>query len=235
MNLNTLIAFTAGFLSFCSPCVLPLIPSTLVFLSGITVDDYNEFRTLKFEKAMVLHTLLFVVGFSFVFVALGFSSSLVGRFLTEYQTVLMKIGGALLILMGLFTLNLIRIPLLNRETVVHLKRKPIGLFGSFVVGVTFSLGWTPCIGPALSSILILASTQETAYRGAYLLSIYSLGLAIPFVVSALLFNLLLDFLGRFVHIVKYTVKALGVLLIATGLLLLTAQFHKLGQWLEQLF
>lgn len=184
---------------------------------------------------MLTHSIAFVLGFSFVFITLGISSSLIGHFLSTYQTYISTIGGILLIIMGLFSLDLIKIPLLNREKIIHLKKKPLGLFGSFVVGVTFSLGWTPCIGPALSSILIIASTEENIFQGVYLLSIYSLGLAIPFIVSALLFHRLLGFLKRYGYVVKYTMKIMGVLLIIVGVLMVTSYFNRLSQWMGQLF
>ncbi len=235
MDVNFIIAFSSGILSFFAPCVLPLIPSYLIFISGVSIDHFKKAKASNQRKAMLVHVLAFISGFSFVFVALGVSSSIIGHFLSTYQTYLMRIGGILLIIMGLFSLNLIRIPMLDQEKVIHLKEKPIGIFGSFVVGVTFSLGWTPCIGPALSSILIIASTTESAWRGAYLLSVYSLGLAIPFIISAVLFDRLLGFLKRCGYVVKYAVKIMGVLLIVIGLLLLTSYFGKLAVWMEELF
>jgi cytochrome c-type biogenesis protein len=199
------------------------------------MDHYGESGSSKFNKIVFAHSVVFVLGFSFVFVLLGASSSLVGHFLSTYQSYIMKIGGMLLILMGLFSLNVIKIPLLDQEKVIHLKEKPLGFFGSFMVGVTFSLGWTPCIGPALSSILIIASTEENVGRGAYLLSMYSLGLGLPFIISAILFNRLLGLLKRYGYVVKYTTKIMGILLIVLGLLLVTSYFNRVVQWVEQLF
>jgi cytochrome c-type biogenesis protein len=235
MNFDGLIAFGSGLLSFFAPCVLPLVPSYLIFISGASMDHYGKSGSPKFNKIVFVHSIVFVLGFSLVFVLLGASSSLVGHFLSTYQSYIMKIGGMLLIVMGLFSLNIIRIPLLNQEKVIHLKEKPLGFFGSFMVGVTFSLGWTPCIGPALSSILIIASTEENVGRGMYLLSMYSLGLGLPFIVSALLFNRLLGFLKRYGYVVKYTTKIMGILLIVLGLLLVTSYFNRVVQWAEQLF
>ena len=175
---------------------------------------------------MLTHSIAFVLGFSFVFIILGISSSMIGEFLSTYQTYISRIGGILLIVMGLFSLNLIKIPFLNQEKMIQLKKKPLGFFGSFIVGIAFSLGWTPCIGPALSSILIIASTEESTWKGAYLFSMYSLGFAVPFILSALLFDQLLRFIKRYGYIVKYTMKIMGVLLIIIGLLLVTANFHR---------
>jgi cytochrome c-type biogenesis protein len=235
MNLDGLIAFGSGLLSFFAPCVLPLVPSYLIFISGASMDHYGESASSKFNKIVLAHSVVFVLGFSFVFVLLGASSSLVGHFLSTYQAYIMKIGGMFLIVMGLFSLNVIKIPLLNQEKVIHLKEKPLGFFGSFMVGVTFSLGWTPCIGPALSSILIIASTEESVGRGVYLLSMYSLGLAVPFIISAILFHRLFGFLKKYGYVVKYTAKIMGTLLIVLGLLLVTSYFNRVVQWVEQLF
>ena len=235
MDINFIIAFFSGILSFFAPCVLPLVPSYLIFISGATIDSYDEFKVSKHRKLMLIHSVAFVLGFSFVFVSLGLSSSVIGLFLSTFQTYFLRLGGILLIIMGLFILNIIKIPLLDREKVIHLKQKPIGIFGSFVVGITFSLGWTPCIGPALSSILIISSTAGSAWRGAYLLGMYSLGLAVPFILSAILFDHLLGFLKRYGYVVKYAMKIMGVLLIAIGLLLLTSYYGKLSQWIEGLF
>jgi cytochrome c-type biogenesis protein len=195
----------------------------------------GESASARFNKIVFAHALVFVLGFSFVFVLLGASSSILGRFLSAYQFYIMKLGGILLIVMGLFSLDIIKIPLLNQEKVVHLKEKPLGFFGSFMVGVTFSLGWTPCIGPALSSILILASTEESVGRGVYLLSMYSMGLGLPFIISALLFHRLFGLLRRYGYVVKYTSKVMGALLIVLGLLLVSSYFNRVVQWVEQLF
>jgi cytochrome c-type biogenesis protein len=235
MNLDGLIAFGSGLLSFFAPCVLPLVPSYLIFISGASIDNHSESGVSKFNKIVFAHSIVFVLGFSFVFVLLGASSSFLGRFLSEYQIYIVKIGGVLLIVMGLFSLNVIKMPFLNQEKVIHLKEKPLGFLGTFVVGVTFSLGWTPCIGPALSSILIIASTEESVGRGVYLLSMYSLGLGLPFIVSAILFNRLFGLLRRYGYIVKYTQKIMGTLLVILGLALVTSYFSRIVQWMEQIF
>lgn len=235
VNLGGIVAFSSGLLSFFSPCVLPLIPSYLIFISGITFDNYNELETKRYRKIVLIHSIAFTVGFSFVFVSLGLSSSIIGKILSDYQPYIIKTGGISLVIMGLFYLNLIKIPLMNREKIIHLKEKPFGIFGSFIVGITFSFGWTPCIGPALSSILILASTSQNIWQGTSLLSLYSLGLAIPFIISALLFDRLFGFLKRFGYIVKYSMKILGILLIIIGVMLFTSYFSLFSLWAGQLF
>jgi cytochrome c-type biogenesis protein len=228
-----MIAFLSGLLSFFSPCILPLVPSYLIFISGITFDDYTGLQPGKYRKIVLIHSLAFIVGFSFVFVALGISSSALGRLLSSYQVYVMRIGGFILIILGLYYLDIIKMPFLNREKVFHLKEKPVGLFGSFIIGVTFSLGWTPCVGPALSSILIIASTTENIWEGIYLLGLYSLGLAIPFLISALLFDQLFGLLKKYSSIVKYSMKFLGVLFIVIGILFFSSYWGlvigKIGQ------
>lgn len=235
-DINGLLAFASGLLSFFSPCILPLIPSYLIFISGITFDNYNELKTKKYRKVVLIHSIAFILGFSFIFVSLGISSSILGNFLTDYQEYIIKIGGIFLIAMGLFTLNVLRIPFLNQEKLIRLEKKPIGIVGSFVVGATFSLGWTPCVGPALSSILIVASTTKKISEGVYLLGLYSLGLAIPFILSAILFDKLFYFLQRYGFITRYSVKIMGILLLVMGLLLVTSYYTtltlKLGQFLS---
>jgi len=227
------IAFISGLLSFFSPCILPLVPSYLIFISGITYDDYKKLQPLTYRKIVLIHSLAFIVGFSFVFVTLGVSSSALGKLLSNYQVYIMRIGGFILIILGLYYLDVIRIPFLNREKVFHLQEKPVGLFGSFVIGVTFALGWTPCVGPALSSILIIASTTDSIWEGIYLLGIYSLGLAIPFIISALLFDQLFGLLKKFSSVVKYSMKFLGILFVIIGVLFFSSYWNmvigKIGQ------
>jgi cytochrome c-type biogenesis protein len=213
---------------------LPLIPSYLIFISGITFDNYNELEFKKYRKIVLIHSIFFVLGFSFVFISLGMSSSLLGKFLSTYQTYIKRLGGLILILMGLYYLNIIRIPMLDHEKIIHLKEKPVGLLGSFIVGITFSIGWTPCIGPALSSILIIASTTQNILEGVYLLSLYSLGLAIPFIISSLIFDRLFTLLKRFTYVVKYSMKIMGMLLVIIGVLLFSSYYSTLSLRLGQL-
>ena len=221
MNVNGLVAFIGGVLSFFAPCVLPLVPSFLIYISGCSISSCSDLSDAKVRRRVLLHAITFIVGFSFVFVSLGFSSSFLGNLFSQYEKWIMRIGGLLLIGMGLNMLNLLKIGFLNREKMVHMHGKPAGFFGSFLVGITFSLGWTPCIGPVLASILLIASAGGSVFTGARLLSIYSLGLAIPFFVAALMVSRLMGFLQRYGHFVRYTSFALGGLLIALGVLLVS--------------
>jgi cytochrome c-type biogenesis protein len=219
MNVSGAIALSAGLLSFFSPCILPLIPSYLIFISGVSLDSMEAEALKKHRKLVIIHSLAFIMGFSFLFVSLGLTSSWIAGFFSANQEYIVRIGGLLLIVMGLSLLDLIKIPILNREKMVHLKEKPVGLLGSFVVGVTFCLGWAPCVGPALSSILIIAGTKGEMGQGVYLLAAYSLGLAIPFFISALLFDKVFFLVTRFRNVTRYTMKILGALLILMGILL----------------
>ncbi|MCX5811127.1 MAG: cytochrome c biogenesis CcdA family protein [Proteobacteria bacterium] len=235
MHMSHTVALISGVFSFFSPCILPIIPSYLVFISGITFDGYNEVEFRKYRKVVIVHTLSFIFGFSFVFVSLGLSSSLLGKFFSSYHTYITRFGGLILMVMGMHLLNIIKIPFLNRERVVHLKQKPLGLFGSFIVGATFSVGWTPCVGPVLSSILIMANASQEMAEGAYLLSLYSLGLAIPFFISAIFFHKLFRLLQKFHFMTRYSMKILGVILIIVGLLLLTNYYSVLTIFSNSLF
>ena len=234
MDVTAYVAFTAGVLSFFSPCVLPLVPSYLIFISGASIENYSELSAKKHRRTLILHALSFIVGFSVVFVSLGLSSSLIGAVFSTYERWIVRVGGIILILFGLNMLNVLRIPFLNQEKLVHLKGKPIGLMGSFVIGVTFSLGWTPCIGPVLASILLIASTASSVAQGGYLLSLYSLGLAIPFFIAALLVGRLLNLMQKYGWIMKYSSYVIGGLLVLIGLLLATGYYTRISSWLLSL-
>ncbi len=224
MDVNELIAFFAGVGSFFSPCVLPLVPSFLIYICGVTVHDFNDLSDKGARKRVLSHSVSFILGFSFVFILLGISSSFLGTLFSASQRWIMIGGGALLIVMGLNMLGLFKIPFLNREKIINVSKKPTTLFGSFIVGVTFSLGWTPCIGPVLASILIIAATDNSVLGGVYLLGIYSLGLAIPFFVSAVLVARLMNLMRRFGYVVRYTSFVLGALLVVLGALLVTGYY-----------
>jgi cytochrome c-type biogenesis protein len=221
MNVNGWLAFVEGLLSFFAPCILPLVPSFLIYISGATINQASDLSNSVHRKKIILHSISFIIGFSFAFISLGLSSSVLGSVFSLYDKWIMRIGGAILVVMGLSMLNVVRIPLLNQEKIVHLNNKPAGFFGSFVVGLTFSLGWTPCLGPVLASILLIASASKSPLTGVYLLSLYSLGLAIPFFVAALLVSRLMGFMQRWGHLVRYTSMVLGGLLVVLGIFLLS--------------
>ena len=231
-NVSLLAAFTAGLISFVSPCVLPLIPAYLSFISGVSVEEMKS-RERKSEvlKKVSLNTLFFILGFSVVFVALGASATFVGDFLLSKLSIFNKIAGAIIMLLGLHLLGVFRIRFLNYEKRFHTRSRPLGPLGSFLVGLAFAFGWTPCIGPILAGILLVASNQDTVAKGMVLLSSYSLGLGIPFFVTAVSFH---SFLSVFGWIRKHfrTVEIIsGLFLILIGFLIFTGSFSALTGFL----
>ncbi|MBI1734526.1 MAG: cytochrome c biogenesis protein CcdA [Candidatus Rokubacteria bacterium] len=221
LNLSMIVAAGAGLLSFLSPCVLPLVPSYLAYVAGVSFSDLQNRRSPSLRSTVVLHAFGFVAGFSLVFIAMGASVSLLGEWLITYRRLLQQIGGALIILFGLYLLGILRLPFLLRQIQLPVVGKPGGLVGSAVVGVTFAAGWTPCVGPVLGSILTLAGTTQTVQQGMLLLGAYSAGLALPFLVSALAFGQFLRFFARFKRFLPIVDRVAGALLVGVGLLLIT--------------
>jgi cytochrome c-type biogenesis protein len=227
--LGIIVAFMAGLLSFLSPCVLPLVPSYIGFLTGMTLGEASHRR-----RAALIHALLFVAGFSLIFMLLGASATALGRALNHYQIWLQRIGGALIILFGLLCLGVFQAGLLTRERRLHLERKPLGYLGSALVGMAFAAGWTPCIGPVLGGILGLAATSGDVSRGMLLLGVYSAGLAVPFLIAAVALESFLDWFQRFRRFLPWVMRISGVMLIVVGLLLVTGEFTRLAGWLQGL-
>ncbi len=227
-SIGILIAVTAGLLSFLSPCVLPLVPSYLSFVTGMTLDEMQEGVD---RRLVLIHSGLFVAGFSTVFILLGASASFIGVFLSVYQDWLARIGGLIIIVLGLHLAGIFRIPFLMRERRVQLADKPAGHIGTYAVGAAFGAGWTPCIGPVLGAILTLAGTSDTIWQGMVLLAAYSFGLAIPFMVAALALDQFLKTFKRFRRFIPILEKGSGFMLIALGLLLVTGTFTILSTWL----
>jgi cytochrome c-type biogenesis protein len=225
------IALTAGVLSFLSPCVLPLVPSYLSFVTGMTLDELQEGEQRQF---VLLHSLLFVSGFSAVFIVLGASASYLGLFFNAYEEWVARIGGVLIIVLGLHLLGVFRVTALLREKRVHLAEKPTGKLGTVAVGAAFGAGWTPCIGPILGSILTLAGSSETVWSGVGLLFVYSVGLAVPFLLAAFALDRFLSAFKRFRRFIPWMERASGVLLVMLGLLLLTDRFTMLTTYLARL-
>lgn len=212
----------AGVLSFLSPCVLPLVPSYVSFITGLSFEDLTGSADRKRVRNLtVTNSLVFIAGFSAVFVALGASSSAAGRILFQYQEWIRIIGGILIIIFGLFITGFLKLDFLMRERKVHLGGKPAGYIGTFVIGMTFAAGWTPCIGPILGSILLFASAKGSAVYGIKLLSVYSLGLAVPFFVSSLAITSFLSYSKRLQRHMRGIMIISGILLIAFGVIMLT--------------
>ncbi len=224
------VAFLAGLLSFLSPCVLPLVPSYLSFITGMSGVGEIEAR----RHRALLHALLFVVGFTLIFAALGATATAVGRLLVTYQTWLERVGGLLIIVFGLFTMGVIRIGWLSREARVQLADKPLGYLGSVLAGIAFGAGWTPCIGPILGSILLYTSTRADLAQGLRLLGAYSLGLALPFLAAAWALEAFLRWFQRFRRYIAWVERIAGALLVLVGLLMLTGSFTLLSGWLQGL-
>jgi len=224
-----LVAFSAGLLSFLSPCVLPLVPSYVTFITGLSLE---EVRTAR--RTALVHALLFVLGFSLIFIALGATASVLGRVLFVARVWIARLGGALIIIFGLYLLGAFNVRLLGQDKRIHLADKPLGYLGTVLVGLAFGAWWTPCIGPILGSILIYTSSTADLHRGLGLLTAYSAGLAIPFLVAALAIDRFLAVFARYRGALKWVNRVGGVLLIAIGLLLVTNYFTVLASWLQAL-
>ncbi|MBF0303711.1 MAG: cytochrome c biogenesis protein CcdA [Desulfamplus sp.] len=221
-------ALLAGLLSFFSPCILPLIPAYFSFITGLSLDQLTTGDDRKIRQKVILATLAYIGGFSLVFIVLGASASFVGGFIVTFSWLIRYVGGAIIIIFGLHLLGVINIKSLNFEKRIHISEKPIHLMGTFVIGMAFGAGWTPCIGPLLGSILIIAGSQETVSQGVVLLTLYSAGLAIPFLLISFFINRILEIMRRTKKILLYINNISGALLIILGILLITDKFKLLA-------
>ena len=232
-DVTLLAAFAAGFLSFVSPCVLPLIPGYISFVSGVSVDEMRSDAAPAASRLQIFGTsLAFVLGFSLVFIALGASATVVGKFLFARLPLFSKIAGLVLIVFGLHTMGAFRLAFLESEKRVHQQRKPAGPLGAMLVGIAFAFGWTPCIGPILGGILAIAGSKNSVSEGVVLLAVYSLGLGIPFLLTSLAIN---QFLGAAKRIRKHyhaIELASGALLIAIGVLIFTGALTIITRYLQ---
>lgn len=216
------LAFLAGIFSFLSPCVLPLVPSYISFITGLSCEELKECKDKrKIQFLAMSNSLVFVSGFSTIFIALGASSSFIGKLLFDYQDWIRIIGGVLVIFFGFFIAGFLKFNFLSREIKVHLSGKPAGYIGSFFVGMTFAAAWTPCIGPILGTILLYAGSKGSAVFGFKLLSVYSLGLALPFLISSLAFNSFLAYSNKIRKYMRAIMITSGLLLIIFGIILLS--------------
>ena len=227
-SLGLFVAFSAGLLSFLSPCVLPLVPSYATFITGMSLDELQSADRARTRRTVLVHGILFVLGFTAVFLALGASATFLGALLRYASRWVSAAGGVLLILFGLYLIGLLRLPGAGREWRMHLAEKPVGYLGTFLVGVTFGAGWTPCIGPVLGGILTLAATSGTMGQGMGLLAVYSAGLAIPFLLSTLLIERFLGAFGRMRRWLPWINRISGAMLVILGLLMLTGEFSRLA-------
>lgn len=233
-QISLLAAFSAGLLSFVSPCVLPLVPSYISYITGLSVEQLTDASERnKFKSAIILNALLFIGGFSTVFIAFGASASFLGQILITYQDHIRRIGGLMIIVFGLYLLGILNLNFLKVEHRYQFRNRPAGYLGSFVIGIAFAAGWTPCVGPVLGTILLYASTTDSLWSGVVLLACYSLGLALPLFLTALGVD---RFLAYFKEVRAYlwgvsTVS--GVLLIVVGVMIYANSLTMITSFLER--
>ena len=228
-------AFSAGLLSFISPCVLPLVPSYLSYITGLSVENLAKVEEReRFKSAILLNALLFIAGFSTVFIAFGASASLIGQVLYEYQDIIRKIGGVLIIIFGLYLLGILKLNIFMTERrLVHFESRPVGYLGSFLIGTAFAAGWTPCVGPVLGTILAYASTTESMSSGVMLLSSYSFGLGLPFFLTAFGMDTFLSYFKSLRTYLGGVSFVSGCLLILVGIMIFTDSVTLFTSFLER--
>lgn len=229
-------AFVAGLLSFLSPCVLPLIPSYITYITGLSFSDLDaEHPSHLVRRKTMLHSLAFVSGFTVVFVLLGASATYIGSFLQQHMELVRKLGGILIFVFGIHVTGLMPLRWLLGEKRVSLKNKPAGFLGSFLVGLAFAAGWTPCIGPILASILMIAATEEKVAQGIVLLLLYSIGLGIPFLLSSLALHRFITVFNRFKKYIRLFEIITGFFLMIVGVLIFTNWLSVLSGYVNLLF
>ena len=234
-NVSFVMAFGGGVLSFFSPCVLPVIPSYVSYITGISFEDLTgEQDRGRIRKTTLKNSLFFIAGFSLIFILLGASSSFLGEMLSEYQAAIRKIGGAMIVVMGLYIAGILKIGFLSREKRLHLRNKPAGLLGSFLVGTAFAAGWTPCIGPVLGSILLYAGTAHSVSSGIELLTAYALGFGIPFLITSLAINTALSYFRKINRFMRAVSVISGLFLVAAGVMLFTGTLNVLSKYMTML-
>ena len=234
-QVSLLAAFSAGFLSFVSPCVLPLVPSYISYITGLSVEELaNAQERERFRKAIMLNSLLFIAGFSSVFIAFGASASFIGQLLYEYQDMIRKVGGVLIAIFGLYLMGILKLRFLMTERkLLHFEKRPLGYIGSFLVGTAFAAGWTPCVGPVLGGILAYASTTESMQAGIVLLTSYSIGLGLPFFLAAFGVDSFLTHFKKIRHYLGGISIVSGLLMVAIGIMLYTNGVTMMTSFLER--
>jgi cytochrome c-type biogenesis protein len=234
-DVTYLAALIAGLVSFLSPCVLPLVPPYLVFLAGTSLERFADREVeQRVKRETVAAAVLFVLGFSTIFVALGASASAIGSLIRAYSGPLATVAGIAIIIMGVHFLGVTQIALLHRQKRLDVA-KPVGLWGAYVIGLAFAFGWTPCIGPILAAILAVAASEQTVTKGASLLAVYSLGLGVPFVIAAFAIEPFAAFLSRFRNYLHRVEQGMGALLVLTGIAFLTGSINQASVWLLETF
>jgi len=232
-NVSIFIALSAGFISFLSPCILPLIPSYMAFITGISLEELSHEKNLKrVRKIVIINSLLFILGFSIIFIALGASATFIGKFLSRNIRWFEIVGGCVVILLGLHFIGIFRLKFLNREKKIHLKDKPLGFIGTVLVGMAFGAGWTPCVGPILGAILTMAATTQNIFKGMVLLAFYSVGLGLPFLISGLIIHKFFEYFKAVRKYFKVITAVGGILLVILGVLLITGYFSSISSYLS---
>jgi cytochrome c-type biogenesis protein len=233
-GISSLIALSAGFLSFVSPCVLPLLPSYVSFITGLSMDELTKGGDKARVKGIIIrNSLIFIAGFSFVFILLGASATLIGQILITYQGLIRKVGGTIVVLLGFYIMGLLRMDLLSSEKKIHLEGRPAGYLGSFLVGITFAAGWTPCVGPILGGILLYASTTGSVMSGISLLSAYSIGLGLPLFIASLGVNTFITYFKKINKYIRFVSLTSGLFLILVGVMIFTDSFTLITAFLAK--
>lgn len=231
-NVSIFVALSAGLISFLAPCILPLIPSYIAFITGISIEELSLEKNLRrVRKKVIANSLMFILGFSLVFIALGASATFFGKFLARNIRWFEIIGGTIVIIFGFHFTGLFRLRFLDREKKVHLKKKPLGYLGTCLVGLAFGAGWMPCVGPILGSILMLAARTQNTLKGIVLLAFYSIGIGLPFFISGLIIHRFFEYFQAIRKYFKVITVAGGILLITLGILLISGYFSSISAYL----
>ncbi len=232
-NVSVIVALSAGIISFLSPCILPLIPSYIAFISGVSIEELSLEENLRqVRKKVIANSLMFILGFSLIFISLGASATFLGQFLAQNIRWFEIIGGILVILFGIHFTGIFRLKFLDREKKVHLKKKPLGYLGTCLVGLAFGAGWTPCVGPILGSILTLAATTQDILKGIVLLAFYSIGIGVPFFISGIIIHKFFEYFKAIRKYFKIITVVGGILLIIVGILLISGYFSTMSAYLS---
>jgi cytochrome c-type biogenesis protein len=232
-NISILVALSAGFISFLSPCILPLIPSYVAFISGVSLEELSLEKDVKsVRRKVIANSSMFVLGFSLVFIMLGASATFIGKFLSQNIRWFEIVGGVVIIVLGLHFTGLFKIKFLEREKKFHISKKPLGLVGTLFVGMAFAAGWTPCVGPILGAILTMAATTQNVLKGIILLVFYSIGLGVPFFISGVLIHRFFEYFKVIRKYFKAITIVGGVLLIIVGILMISGYFSSISSFLQ---
>ena len=237
MEVTYIGALVAGLISFLSPCVLPLVPPYICYLGGTTMEQLagDEEMTPAMYWRVVMTSVLFVLGFTTVFVSLGATATVLGQLVAENLQELAYVAGVVIIVLGLHFLGILKIPLFYREARFHAETRPASMIGAYIIGLAFAFGWTPCVGPVLATILIIAGSQDSLLQGTTLLTSYALGIGLPFLLAALFARPFMTFMQRFRRYLGRVEMTLGALLVVTGVLFITGSMNEIGFWLLETF